>query len=76
MQLAYVTLQGRGRTDALIAAVAQQLQTDGLRLSGVTDPGVPFVQWALAHGAVLVESAPIPEEVPAAEEIVPEAPPS
>ena len=51
-------------------------KVDGLRLSGVTDPGVPFVQWALAHGAVLVESAPIPEEVPAAEEIVPEAPPS
>lgn len=51
-------------------------KVDGLRLSRVTDPGVPFVQWALAHGAVLVDSAPIPEEAPAEQEIVPEAPPS
>ncbi len=40
MQLAYVTLQGRGRTDALIAAVAQQLQTDGLRLSGTVQSNI------------------------------------
>lgn len=29
--------------------------TQNLRLTGVTDPGAPFVQWAIAHGAVLVE---------------------
>lgn len=34
MQLAYVTLQGRGRTDALIAEVAERLETRGLRLAG------------------------------------------
>jgi uncharacterized protein YjbI with pentapeptide repeats len=51
-------------------------KVEGLRLSGVTDPALPFVQWALAHGAVLVESAPEPEDAPAVEEIVPEAPPS
>lgn len=34
MKLAYVTLQGRGRTDALIAAAAAKLQADGLRLAG------------------------------------------
>ncbi|MFN3846103.1 MAG: DUF2478 domain-containing protein [Paracoccaceae bacterium] len=34
MKLAYVTLQGRGRTDALIAAVAEQLATDGIKLAG------------------------------------------
>ncbi len=51
-------------------------KVEGLRLSGVTDPALPFVQWALAHGAVLVETTPAPEEVPAAEEVVPEAPPS
>ena len=40
LRLAYVTLQGRGRTDALIAAVAQQLQTDGLRLSGTVQSNI------------------------------------
>lgn len=34
MKLAYVTLQGRGRTDALIAEVAALLAADGLRLAG------------------------------------------
>lgn len=34
MKLAYVTLQGRGRTDALIAAVAALLAAEGVRLAG------------------------------------------
>lgn len=34
MKLAYVTLQGRGRIDALIAEVAQLLAADGVRLAG------------------------------------------
>jgi nucleoside-triphosphatase THEP1 len=34
MKLAYVTLQGRGRTDALIAEVATLLEADGVRLAG------------------------------------------
>ena len=34
MRLAYVTLQGRGRTDALIAEVAALLMGDGIRLAG------------------------------------------
>ena len=51
-------------------------RVEGLRLSGVTDPTIPFVQWALAHGAILVDSAPILEEAPAEQEIVHEAPPS
>lgn len=34
MKLAYVTLQGRGRTDALIAEVAARLTADGARLAG------------------------------------------
>lgn len=34
MKLAYVTLQGRGRTDALIASVAALLASDGVRLAG------------------------------------------
>lgn len=34
MKLAYVTLQGRGRTDALIAEVAALLTADGVRLAG------------------------------------------
>ena len=34
MKLAYVTLQGRGRTDALIAEVAALLAADGVRLAG------------------------------------------
>jgi hypothetical protein len=34
MKLAYVTLQGRGRTDALIAEVATLLTADGVRLAG------------------------------------------
>ena len=40
MRLAYVTLQGRGRTDALIAAVANQLQTDGMRLAGTVQSNI------------------------------------
>jgi nucleoside-triphosphatase THEP1 len=34
MEIAYVTLQGRGRTDELIAAVAERLTAKGLRLAG------------------------------------------
>lgn len=34
MKLAYVTLQGRGRTDALIAEVATLLEADEVRLAG------------------------------------------
>ena len=34
MKLAYVTLQGRGRIDALIAEVATLLSADGVRLAG------------------------------------------
>jgi Protein of unknown function (DUF2478) len=34
MKLAYVTLQGRGRTDALIADVAALLTAEGVRLAG------------------------------------------
>lgn len=34
MKIAYVTLQGRGRTDELIAAVAERLTANGLRLAG------------------------------------------
>jgi hypothetical protein len=34
MKLAYVSLQGRGRTDALIAEVAARLQAQGARLAG------------------------------------------
>ena len=45
-------------------------RVEGLRLSGVTDPALPFIQWALAHGAVLVEGTPILEQA------VPETPPS
>lgn len=34
MKIAYVTLQGRGRTDELIASVAERLTAKGLRLAG------------------------------------------
>lgn len=34
MRIAYVSLQGRGRTDQLIADVADRLRTRGLRLAG------------------------------------------
>lgn len=34
MKIAYVTLQGRGRTDELIASVAERLAAKGLRLAG------------------------------------------
>lgn len=34
MKLAYVTLQGRGRTDALITEVATLLEAEGVRLAG------------------------------------------
>ena len=40
MKLAYVTLQGRGRTDALIAAVADLLTKDGLRLAGTVQSNI------------------------------------
>ena len=34
MRIAYVSLQGRGRTDQLIAEVADRLSVEGLRLAG------------------------------------------
>lgn len=34
MRIAYVSLQGRGRTDQLIAEVADRLTAEGLRLAG------------------------------------------
>jgi nucleoside-triphosphatase THEP1 len=34
MRIAYVSLQGRGRTDALVAEVAERLAARGLRLAG------------------------------------------
>ena len=34
MRIAYVSLQGRGRTDQLIAEVAERLTAEGLRLAG------------------------------------------
>jgi len=40
MKLAYVTLQGRGRTDELIASVADQLTKDGLRLAGCVQSNI------------------------------------
>lgn len=40
MKLAYVTLQGRGRTDALIAATAERLQAEGLRLAGTVQSNI------------------------------------
>lgn len=40
MKLAYVTLQGRGRTDALIAEIAARLTADGLRLAGTVQSNI------------------------------------
>lgn len=40
MKLAYVTLQGRGRTDALIAEIATRLTADGLRLAGTVQSNI------------------------------------
>jgi hypothetical protein len=40
MKLAYVTLQGRGRTDALVADVAALLAADGLRLVGTVQSNI------------------------------------
>lgn len=40
MKLGYVTLQGRGRTDAVIAAVAEQLGQGGLRLAGTVQSNI------------------------------------
>ncbi|MGB8814364.1 MAG: DUF2478 domain-containing protein [Paracoccaceae bacterium] len=40
MKLAYVTLQGRGRTDALIAEVAGLLAADGVRLAGTVQSNI------------------------------------
>jgi hypothetical protein len=34
MRIAYISLQGRGRTDALIAEVAERLAASGVRLAG------------------------------------------
>lgn len=49
----------------------------GLRLTGVTDTTIPFVQWALEQGAVLAEGEPVQETSSApAPEALPEAPPS
>lgn len=43
MKLGYVSLQGRGRTDALIAQAAELLAAEGLRLCGTvqTNPSRP-----------------------------------
>lgn len=40
MKLAYVTLQGRGRTDELIAAVARQLISNGRQLTGTVQSNI------------------------------------
>lgn len=40
MKLAYVTLQGRGRTDAMIAEVAGLLEADGVRLAGTVQSNI------------------------------------
>jgi nucleoside-triphosphatase THEP1 len=40
MKLAYVTLQGRGRTDALIAEVAALLAADGVQLAGTVQSNI------------------------------------
>lgn len=40
MKLAYVTLQGRGRTDALIAEVAAMLAANGVRLAGTVQSNI------------------------------------
>ncbi|NHB77005.1 DUF2478 domain-containing protein [Rhodobacter calidifons] len=40
MKLAYVTLQGRGRTDALIAETAAILAADGVRLAGTVQSNI------------------------------------
>ena len=40
MNLAYVTLQGRGRIDALIAEVASKLAAEGVRLAGTVQSNI------------------------------------
>ena len=40
MELAYVSLQGRGRTDALIAEVAALLAAEGVRLAGTVQSNI------------------------------------
>lgn len=40
MKLAYVTLQGRGRIDALIAEVANLLASEGVRLAGTVQSNI------------------------------------
>ena len=40
MHLAYVTLQGRGRIDALIAEVAARLAAEGVRLAGTVQSNI------------------------------------
>ena len=40
MKLAYVTLQGRGRTDVLIAEVAGLLAAEGVRLAGTVQSNI------------------------------------
>ncbi len=40
MKLAYVTLMGRGRIDALITAVADLLAKDGVRLAGTVQSNI------------------------------------
>lgn len=40
MKLAYVTLLGRGRTDALIAEVADLLAVDGVKLAGTVQSNI------------------------------------
>ncbi|SIN76505.1 DUF2478 domain-containing protein [Vannielia litorea] len=41
MTLAYITLKGRGRTDAFIAKAAHALMRDGLRLCGTVRAAAP-----------------------------------
>ena len=40
MNLAYVTLQGRGRIDSLIAEVAARLAAEGVRLAGTVQSNI------------------------------------
>ena len=40
MNFAYVTLQGRGRIDTLIAEVAKKLMAEGLRLAGTVQSNI------------------------------------
>lgn len=47
MNLGYVTLAGRGRTDALLAAVVARLEAAGLRLAGTVQSNIQRADRAL-----------------------------